>query len=298
MILIIVNKFIAKCVLLICSIYFFSSGVLACNLAIGLSSDFSPYHAKNSAQRWEGLTVDLTQILVELAGCSLNLVEAPWARSIRLLQSGDIQLISHFTISSERSKYSQYLGPNHIEKVAFIAKNSISGDVTHPNLLPNFEGSIGITRGDEFGAEFNQYVLDADKVKNKLVNIKNNQDRVAMLLKGRLDGMFLDEMSARRLLESSLTLKQDYSVRFTFQGTPVYWGVSHDYVPMDIRKKLNQAWLYMLEQKMIEPLYKKYGLTIDNRILELVSLLDEEGHSISPPLLKTAKKTLMDSALR
>ena len=49
---------------------------------------------------------------------------------------------------------------------------------------------------------------------------------------------------------------------------------------------------------MIEPLYKKYGLTIDNRILELVSLLDEEGHSISPPLLKTAKKTLMDSALR
>jgi polar amino acid transport system substrate-binding protein len=252
---------------------------MACNLVIGLSSDFPPYHAKNSEQKWEGITVDLTKSLVELAGCSLSFVEAPWARSIRLLQSGDIQLISHFTMTPERSKYSQFLGPNHTEKIAFVAKNTISEHVTHATLLPKFEGTIGITRGDEFGAEFSQYVFDTAEVKSKLVNIKNNQDRVAMLLRGRLDGMFFDEMSAQRFLAKSSTLKQNYSIRFTFQATPVYWGVSHQFVSVEIRKRLNQAWLYMLKKNMIEPVYKKYGLTIDMSKFdfELVSLLGEEN---------------------
>ena len=264
--------------MLLSCIYLFSSWVFACNLTIGLSSDFPPYHVKNDGQEWQGITVDLTQTLVELAGCSLAFVEVPWARSIRLLQSGDIQLISHFTITPERAKYSQFLGPNQTEKIAFIANKTISSDVTHPSLLPKFNGSIGITRGDEFGLEFNQYVLNADQVKDKLVNVKNNKDRVAMLLKGRLDGMFYDEMSAQRLFDLSPTLSQNYSIRFTFQETPVYWGVNHRFVSVEVRKKLNQAWLYMIEQNMIEPIYKKYGSTIDMSKFDsdFLSLLDVE----------------------
>jgi ABC-type amino acid transport substrate-binding protein len=180
-------------------------------------------------------------------------------------------------MTPERAEYSQFLGPNQTENIAFIAKKTTSENVIHPSLLPQFNGSIGVSRGDEFGKEHSQYVLNVDHVKDKLVNVKTNQDHVAMLLRGRLDGMFYEEMSARRLLASSMVLNQNYSIRFTFQGTPVYWGVNHRFVSVEIRRKLNQAWLSMLHQNMIEPVYKKYGLAIDMSKFDfdLIKLLDE-----------------------
>jgi polar amino acid transport system substrate-binding protein len=232
-------------------------------LSIGLSSDFPPYHAKAPGQDWQGVTVDLAKILVEKAGCSLNIAELPWARSIKLLESGEIQLISHFTYTQDRAKYTQFLGPHHIETIAFIANKKLSKEVIKPDMLAQFGGKIGITRGDQFGEEFDKYVLNNQLVNSKLVDIRNNNDRVAMMLVGRLDGIFYDEMSAQLLLTSNPRVNKKYAVRFTLQGSPVYWGVSFRYVSAELREKLDQAWLYMLDNKMIAPVYKKHGLTID-----------------------------------
>jgi ABC-type amino acid transport substrate-binding protein len=235
----------------------------ACNLSIGLSSDFPPYHSKIIGQDWNGITVDLAAIMVKKAGCELTIIELPWARSIKLLQSGDIQLISHFTYTQERAKYTQFLGPHHIEKVAFIANKNLNKEVITPILLPQFEGRIGLTRGDKFGDKFDQYVLNNERVNSKLIDIKNNRDRASMLLIGRLQGMFYDEMSAQHLLASNQQLNKMYAVRFTLEGSPVYWGVSDAYVSSETKEALNTAWLDMLEQNMIEPVYLKHGLHID-----------------------------------
>jgi polar amino acid transport system substrate-binding protein len=256
------QKFLRLLSPLLC-ILFVNPKAWSCNLSIGLSSDFPPYHAKAPGQNWQGVTVDLAQILVEQAGCSLNIVELPWARSIKLLESGEIQLISHFTYTEERAKYTQFLGPHHIETIAFIANKNLNQDVQTPDKLAQFSGKIGITRGDQFGDEFDKYVLKNELVNDKLVDIRNNNDRVAMLLVSRLDGIFYDEMSSQLMLAANPRINKKYAVRFTLQGSPVYWGVSFRYVSADVREKLNQAWLFMLENKMIEPVYKKYGLTIN-----------------------------------
>jgi polar amino acid transport system substrate-binding protein len=268
----------AAAIILLC-LLFISRLSIACSLSIGLSSDFPPYHSKSMGKDWEGITVDLALILAEKAGCRLNIIELPWARSIKLLESGDIQLISHFTPTLERAKYTQFLGPHHIEKVAFIANSSISPAADLPALLPQFNGKIGITRGDVFGQQFDQYVLHNELVNTKLVDIRNNRDRVAMLLIGRLDGIFYDEMSAQYLLASEPRLKNKYAVRFTLQGSPVYWGVSYRHVSITLRQALNQAWLAMLEEDMLQAIYQRYGLRGDNQLLAdyPVHLLSEKN---------------------
>jgi polar amino acid transport system substrate-binding protein len=248
--------------LLLCFL-FISRMSLACSLSIGLSSDFPPYHTKSADQNWTGITVDLASILVKTAGCDLQIIELPWARSIKLLESGDIQLISHFTYTLDRAKYTQFLGPHHIEKIAFIANSHVSKEVNSPEFLPLFNGKIGLTRGDKFCEKFDQYVLNNDLVNIKLVDIRNNRDRASMLFKGRLEAMFYDEMSAQYLLASNPLLNDKYAIRFTLQGSPVYWGVSYRFVSNEVREALNRAWHYMLEHNMIEPVYLKYGLHID-----------------------------------
>tara|TARA_R110002167_G_scaffold35981_12_gene114454 strand:- start:811 stop:1644 length:834 start_codon:yes stop_codon:yes gene_type:complete len=260
-----INKRAASLILL--CLLFISQVSMACSLNIGLSSDFPPYHSKNIGRDWEGITVDLALILAEKAGCRLKIIELPWARSIKLLESGDIQLISHFTPTLERAKYTQFLGPHHIEKVAFIANSSISPAANVPALLSQFDGKIGITRGDRFGQQFDQYVLNNELVNTKLVDIRNNRDRVSMLLIGRLDGIFYDEMSAQYLLASNSRLNNKYAIRFSLQGSPVYWGVSYRHVSITVRQALNKAWLTMREQNMIQATYQKYGLMVDMQTL-------------------------------
>lgn len=235
----------------------------ACELSLGLSSDFPPYHSKREGQNWQGVTVDLAKEWVKRAGCELIIIELPWARSVKLLESGEIQLISHFTYTPERAEYAQFMGPHHIEKIAFIANNQVSKEVNEPGSLAKFNGEIGLTRGDKYGEKFDEYVLNNELVNIKLVDIRNNRDRIAMLQRGRLAGMFFDEMSAQHLLMSNTALNSDYGIRFSLQGSPVYWGVSYRYVSNDIRQALNQAWLYMHEHSLIEPIYAKYGLHMD-----------------------------------
>jgi ABC-type amino acid transport substrate-binding protein len=94
-------------------------------------------------------------------------------------------------------------------------------------------------------------------------SLTNNRDRASMLFKGRLEAMFYDEMSAQYLLASNPLLNDKYAIRFTLQGSPVYWGVSYRFVSNEVREALNRAWHYMLEHNMIEPVYLKYGLHID-----------------------------------
>lgn len=240
-----------------------SSFSFSCELSLGLSSDFSPYHKKTVDKEWVGISVDLASTLVNLAGCQLHIIELPWARSLRLLESGDIQLISHFTFTQERAKFTEYLGPHHIEKIAFVVKNDFAKDVTTPAELSHFNGKIGLTRGDNYGEEFDRYVLKNPLVEPKLIDIRNNQDRIAMLIRGRLDAIFYDEMSAITILAAKETLKNNYSVRFTLQGNPVYWGISKHHVSHEVKSALNQAWGFMLQNQMIEPIYQKYGLSVD-----------------------------------
>ena len=97
----------------------------------------------------------------------------------------------------------------------------------------------------------------------KLVYLINIVDRYSMLEKERLDGAFDDELSARYTLSSRLIDSSEFSVRFTLTGNAVYFGVSKQSVPIELRKKLNMVWLDMLEQNLLDPIYKKYGLSID-----------------------------------
>ena len=193
----------------------------------------------------------------------MEILDIPWKRSIKLLEEGKIHILTNFSFNAERSQFAQFLGPHHIEKVAFIAKAGLSVQVSDLRSLSGFDGLIGITRGNEFGQSFNAQVLQDELLEQKLVFTKNNKDRNAMLLSDHIDSMFDDEFSARYLLATQEPKKSGYEIRFTMEGNPVYFGISNKGVAPGLRKKLNEAWLGMLQQDLLFAMYKQYGLVID-----------------------------------
>jgi ABC-type amino acid transport substrate-binding protein len=240
-----------------------SASTFACTLTLAVSNEFPPYHLKNADGSWGGVSIDIANTLVERSGCELEILDIPWKRSIKLLAEGKIHILTNFSFNAERSQFAQFLGPHHIEKVAFIAKEGLSVQVSDLRSLSGFDGLIGITRGNEFGQSFNAQVLQDELLEQKLVFTKNNKDRNAMLLSDHIDSMFDDEFSARYLLATQEHKKSGYEIRFTMEGNPVYFGISNKGVALGLRKKLNEVWLGMLQQDMLFAMYKQYGLVID-----------------------------------
>jgi len=220
---------------------------------------------KTADGNWSGVSVDLARLLVKNAGCELSIINVPWLRAITLLRSGKVHLMTNFTKNDERAQFSEFLGPHHIEKPAFIARLSFSQGVYNLSKINKFKGVIAVTRGNSFGQEFDQYVLNDPKMSNKLILIRNNVDRYSLLLNGRIDGMFDDELSAQYLLMGNKKENELFDIRFTLKGNPVYFGVSSIAVPPPLRKKLNQAWLALLKDKAVVTLYEKYSLSLDER---------------------------------
>jgi len=237
----------------------------ACNVVLAVSNNFPPYHMKTPDGSWSGVSVDLAKLLVKNVGCELSIINVPWLRSISLLRQGKVHLMTNFTLNDERAQFAQFLGPHHIEKPAFIARLSLSHGVYNLSRINKFKGVVAVTRGNSFGQEFDQYVLNDPKMSNKLILIRNNVDRYSLLLNGRIDGMFDDELSAQYLLKGTNKENELFDIRFTLEGNPVYFGVSPIGVSPPLREKLNQAWAKLLKELAVVKLYEKYNLSFDER---------------------------------
>jgi len=268
--------FIKIKVFLAITLLFISAPLLSCTLVLAVSDDFPPYHMRHADGNWSGVSIDIARLLVAKAGCELAVLDVPWIRAIKLLKKGKVHILTNFTKNPQRSQFSYFLGPHHIEQISFIAPKTMSIDVSNISQLKNFKGSIGITRGNFFGSEFEQYVLQSVEVKNKMVEIKSNNDRYHMLLLGRINAMFDDKLSAKYLLAKHQTNNQQFSIRFSFNASPVYFGISKKGVSPALRKKLNNAWLTILKHNIIADVYQKYDLEFDKHQLDSykVKLLD------------------------
>jgi polar amino acid transport system substrate-binding protein len=241
----------------------------ACTLTIGVTKSFPPYHIQKTDGSWHGISIDIARSLVNDVNCQLKVRELPWIRAIKLLEHGEIHLMSNYTRDKERGKFSSFIGPHHIERIVFIADNETSIKVNHISMLSEFNGLIGITRGNSLGKEFDKEILAKDNVSGKLVYIKDNVKRHQMLFSGRIDAMFDDELSAIYLLDKYQKANKKFKIRFSLKGNPVYFGISVKGIEPTLQKKLNTSWLKLTNSHTLDDIYRSYGLELDRRELAI-----------------------------
>ncbi len=225
---------------------------------------------KKTDGMWSGISVDIARELTQQIDCHLEVLNIPWTRAIQLLKDGDIDLLTNFTFNKKRNEFALFLGPHHIERVAFVTSKDISPGVTSIDKLSLFDGSIGIARENVFGEEFNKSVIEHPIVNQKVLDINNNSSlRYQMLLNQHIDSMFDDEHSARYLLSTNQSEDNRYHVRFTFGNNPVYFGLSQKSINQHQREQLNVSWEQLLQSNTLDIIYKRYGLTYDRELINI-----------------------------
>ena len=176
---------------------------------IALDSSYPPYMhlAKGKAQ---GLYPRLLDEVFQKMKVDVKLEPKPWARVMRMAKKGKWGVGGVYK-NSERLKIFDYSDPIYQEKLLLFVKNSSKIEFSS---LKDLKGKVlALMRGWSYGTEFDK---EKKRKSFRVIETGDGVQSFTLLLKGRVDGVVMDGVSAKMILE-----KNNWIGKVKEQTTPV-----------------------------------------------------------------------------
>jgi polar amino acid transport system substrate-binding protein len=266
-----------KYLLLLCCSLMLNLPVFGCTLRMGIETSFAPYIIQQG-DSWRGLNVDLLQRLAQEVGCDVEFIHSPWLRSLRLIEQGELDVLSHLTYNTERSSQFAFIGPHQLEIIYLVGQaDAFPGLTTLAKLKRSgTSGIIALLNGAYYGDELDSILNDA-KNRTRFVFIRGNEDKQALLLNGRVHGV-LEDIAAYHYWKKQAELPTAaYEPLFEVYQSPVYFGFNRLTLGPQRLLQLAQAWKKLHQNGSLAKIAQRYQL--DDYQFSL-----PEPASILPPL--------------
>lgn len=244
--------FIVSCML--------SQPVYSCTLRMGIETSFAPYIMQHG-DSWRGINVELLQRLVQEIGCELEFIHSPWLRSLKLIEQGELDVLSHLSYNAERSKQFAFIGPYQQESIYLVGLPRAFSGLTAVDQLQNSNtnGIIALLNGAYYGDKLDSILNDA-KSRTRFVFIRSNEDKQALLLNGRVHGV-LEDIAAYHYWKTQSGLPTaDYVPLFQVHQSMVYFGFNLRTVSSSQLKQLDLAWQKLYANGTVAAIVKRYPL--------------------------------------
>ena len=126
----------------------------SCTLRMGIETSFAPYilqttegmqdtKSRQKSDSWTGLNVELLSRLAKEVGCTLEFIHSPWLRSLKLIEQGELDVLSHLSYNAERSQQFAFIGPHQQEVIYLVGKTEAFPGLTNLTQLKR-SGTSGI----------------------------------------------------------------------------------------------------------------------------------------------------------
>jgi len=234
-----------------------STPAVACSLRLGSEVSFRPFiDYKND--RWQGVTIELLQMLVTDIGCTLEIIPSPWLRALRLVERGELDVLVHMTYSAERNKHFYFVGPHHLEEIYLIGAFSAFAGITQVEQLKSHgTGMIAYLNGSYYGEELDE-IINSKHSNSVFVAIVSNQDKISLLLNKRVEGVFDDIMAFTAWRDELAGQDNKLKPILKVYENPVYFGFNKKTVTAEQFAQLTKAWQLRFEDGSIQQLLDKY----------------------------------------
>ncbi len=194
---------------LILAFFFLLSYSSYANEVIALDAAYPPYMYESKG-KIQGLYARLLDEIFQKMEVNVTLEPKPWARVIRLAKKGKWGVGGIYK-NAERMKIFDYSSPIYQEELLLFVKKPSTFEF---KSLKDLKGKVlALMRGWSYGTEF-------DKEKNKktfrVIETSNGEQSFTLLLKERVDGVVMDSVSAKMILE-----KKKWAARVKEKNTPV-----------------------------------------------------------------------------
>jgi len=230
----------------------------ACTLRLALDTPFPPHIVLDNrgvAGQPAGLNVRLLQALANTVGCQISFVKSPWARSLRLLQQGELDVVSQLSFNTDRAKDIAFIGPHLTERLWLIADPTQVPPVQQLADLAHWplDKMVALLNGGYFGEQLQ--LLRTDRLqRRRFYPIVSNQDKLALLNSGRVQAVLEEELAWQYRLQQQ---PSRYQQLLLVHQAPVYFGFSRASVPPELLKRLAVAWQQLYQQGVLDQIRRE-----------------------------------------
>ncbi|MEW7864095.1 substrate-binding periplasmic protein [Aeromonas diversa] len=186
-------------------------------------TNWYPY-AYRSGESLTGLDVELTRLILEEAGFTPQFIEMPWARVLREVEFGSIDLGMSANQTEQRARYARFSLPYRSELTVLMIHRPQLPQWQHLKRLDELIGRddflIGVLKGFDYGETFRPLLSDP-RVQSQLQVRMRLEQLVRLLLADRIQGILMDPGNVLTLRESAFPLDELYPL-MTAKVTPVH----------------------------------------------------------------------------
>lgn len=229
------------------------------SLLVGWSS-WHPFSFRDEQQQLQGLDIDLLEAIFNRAGFHANYSEMPWARVLRELEFGTIQLTMSANQTAERDLYARFTLPYRNEETVLLIRRQDKGrwqEITQlSDLLSRPDFTIGLLRDFDYGTDFRTFMQSPQMQQRLLVRLKM-EPLIKLLLAGRIQGVVMDPMGLQQLNLAGLPLNQ-LTTLLDIQQTPVHLMLSRRTTTPQQLQRLDEAIRTLLQSPEYGQILARY----------------------------------------
>ncbi|HGE8265807.1 TPA: transporter substrate-binding domain-containing protein [Aeromonas hydrophila] len=229
------------------------------SLLVGWSS-WHPFSFRDQQQQLQGLDIDLLEAIFNRAGFHANYSEMPWARVLRELEFGTIQLTMSANQTAERDLYARFTLPYRNEETVLLIRRQDKGrwqEITQlSDLLSRPDFTIGLLRDFDYGTDFRTFMQSPQMQQRLLVRLKM-EPLIKLLLAGRIQGVVMDPMGLQQLNLAGIPLDQ-LTPLLDIQQTPVHLMLSRRTTTPQQLQQLDEAIRALLQSPEYGQILARY----------------------------------------
>ncbi|WOX50474.1 transporter substrate-binding domain-containing protein [Aeromonas sp. CD] len=229
------------------------------SLLVGWSS-WHPFSFRDEQQQLQGLDIDLLEAIFNRAGFNANYSEMPWARVLRELEFGTIQLTMSANQTAERDLYARFTLPYRNEETVLLIRRQDKGrwqEITQlSDLLSRPDFTIGLLRDFDYGTDFRTFMQLPQMQQRLLVRLKM-EPLIKLLLAGRIQGVVMDPMGLQEMNLAGIPLDQ-LTTLLDIQQTPVHLMLSRRTTTPQQLQRLDEAIRALLQSPEYGQILARY----------------------------------------
>lgn len=224
-----------------------SPHVFACELKIAIR-DNALYSSQVDNGKWQGSDIELYQYLANAVACDIEYVVLPFSDAVKLLKTGDIDIMTQLSILPDRKKDISFIGPVRRESFTLVTSNTVKetihsfDDITHSPYI------FAKRKGTYLGKKFHDKYSADNNFSSKFIELSTVNPRIDLILKKRIYGFF-DESN---FIQYALVHSPDYQKLkvhpLKIDNGDVFIGLSKKSLDENTRIKLNDA--FKLRKKL------------------------------------------------
>lgn len=247
------ERFMIKCMLVM--LLLCHNALSSCELTVRLEQ----YSAQSQriVKTWQGLDVELTQALLSTAGCQYQFIDLPWGRALKLLKSGQIDMMLSVSKTAQRASSIHFIGPQRYETIIFASQPQTPKVMNFESLF-KLKKPFAIQRGAFYGSEFHHHLKKYAHLPNKVIYVADNKTKIDLLKANRISGYLEAKLNTLFEKQNIHGFQQLTIHPLLINRAPVYFAFSKKTVSDELVSKLNNAYQVLHKTGKLNTILSKY----------------------------------------